>query len=63
MITVGDEKYLQHIEKSNCWYDSDFMFSFSALVAHASHSKSVQLVNVPYDAKPEIHEIFFNDVD
>jgi len=56
MITVGDEKYLQHIEKSNCWYDSDFMFSFSALVAHASHSKSVQLVNVPYDAKPEIHE-------
>ncbi|KAK1733577.1 hypothetical protein QTG54_015750 [Skeletonema marinoi] len=38
LISVGDETYLRDCTTTNRWYESDFLSSFGALVAHRYHS-------------------------
>ena len=44
IITVGDPSYIKDYKVTNCWYDSDFIYSAAQLFAHKAHKDDTELV-------------------
>ena len=45
LITVCNEACYSKCENTNAWYETDFISSFAALIAHKNHVGSIQFVH------------------
>jgi hypothetical protein len=45
LLTVGDENYFRDCVETNRWFETDFIASFGALIAHRMHDGRIQLIH------------------
>jgi transposase InsO family protein len=45
LLTVGDEQYFRDCVDTDRWYETEFIASFGALIAHEMHDARIQLIH------------------
>jgi hypothetical protein len=45
LVSVGNDEYMRDCANTDRWYDTDFISSFAALVAHEAHNPAIQLIH------------------
>jgi hypothetical protein len=48
LVSMGNQEYIKDCINTNCWWDTDFILSFAALLAHEAHDPTIELIHCQF---------------